>query len=287
MRNEIFNENNIYPHGEKFKEHFKDFYDSVFVSYLPFFKVENYLSKKNNYSSSEKITFEEAKKTIEVLKNIQNPNADIYNSNEDYPTSIEIYNNGEKVKWETIINQAKLKDASELNKALGTSIGALRKVFKKPELCEKLSSYTTENSIWHPTENYFDIFSKKAIYETFKLFNKNEIEIIDEFYENKILINLNELTEYEFIEKVDFNDYYIYSLDKEILFTIAFDSFYFLIATDKNKMEIIISENLFEGFLSNSETSDDWDYVPEELEKLLKIEKSQEENLIPKKWWQF
>ena len=77
MKNDIFKENNIYPNGEKIKEHFKDFYDSIFVAYLPFFKIENQKSKINNYKKLEKITFEEAKKEIEILNNISIPNAEI------------------------------------------------------------------------------------------------------------------------------------------------------------------------------------------------------------------
>jgi hypothetical protein len=273
---DIFKENNIYPHGGKIKEHFKGFYDSIFVAYLPFFKVKNQTSRKNNFKKSEKISFEEAKKEIEILNNIPTPNAEIYSySNEDYPTDIEIYDNGETVKWETIIKEAELKDATELNKALRTSLGALRPIFRKPELSDKLNVITTKNGIWYPTEGSFDVFSKLGIYKSFMLFNKSEIILVDEFFEDIKSININEITEYEFIEKFRQNDYYIYSSDKEILFTIDWDSFFFLIATDKNKMEKIISEKYFEGFLCDSETTHDWDYLPGELEQILKIEKKQ------------
>jgi hypothetical protein len=288
MRNDIFEEKNIYPNGVKIKEHYKDFYDSIFVAYLPFFKVENQKSKKNNYKKLEKITFEEAKREIEILNNIPIPNAEIYSySNEDYPTDIEIYENGKIIKWETIIKEAKFKDKTELNKALRTSIGALREIFKKPELSEKLNSFTTENYIWNPTEGTFDIFSKLGIYRTFKLFNKNEIIIVDEFFEDINSINIDKLSEYEFLEKIDFNDYYIYSSDKEILFTMEWDSFFFLIATDNNKMEEIISKKHFEGFLCDSETTHDWDYLPGELEQLLKIEKKLNSKSENQKWWKF
>jgi hypothetical protein len=288
MKNDIFKEKNIYPTGEKIKEHFRDFYDSVFVAYLPFFQVENHKSKTNNYKKLEKTTFAEAKKEVEILNNIQIPNAEIFSySNEDYPTDLEIFDNGKIVKWETIIKEAKLKDKTELNKALRTSIGALREIFKKPKLSEKLNSFTAENSIWNPTEGTFDVFSKLGIYRTFKLFNKNEIIIVDEFFEKIYSINIAEISEYEFLEKVDFNDYYIYSSDKEILFTIEWDSFFFLIATDNNKMERIVSTKYFEGFLCDSETAHDWDYLPGELEKILKIEKKQKLKSENKKWWQF
>jgi hypothetical protein len=105
---------------------------------------------------------------------------------------------------------------------------------------------------------------------------------VDEFYENSKSVNINKLSEYEFTEKVSYPDYYIYSVDKEILFTIECYSFFFLIATDKRKMDIINSENYFEGFLCDSETTHNWDYLNGELEQLLEVEKNQN-----KKWWKF
>lgn len=288
MKNDIFEEKNIYPHDEKIENHFKDFYNSVYVAFLPFFKIENHLSKNNNYKKSERITFEQAKKELDILKNIQESNAEIFSySNQDYPTTAEIYNNGEIVSWKNIVKEIDLKDITELNKALRTSIGALKKIFRKPELSEKLNTYTEKNNIWHPTEGNFDVFSKIGIYRIFKMFNKNEILIVDEFYENNNVITLNELTEYEFIEKIEYGDYYIYSVDKEILFTIEWDSFFFLIATDKNKMEKIIEAKYFEGFLCDSKTTHNWDYFDGELEELLEIEKKQKKITKNKNWWKF
>ena len=288
MKNDIFEEKNIYPHEEKIENHFKEFFNCVYVAFMPFFKIENQFSNNNNYKKSEKITFEQAKKELDILKKIQEPNAEIFSySNEDYPTTAEIYKSGKIVSWKSIVSEIDLKDSTELNKALRTSIGALREIFRKNELCEKLNNYTEENNIWHPTEGNFDVFSKIGIYRIFKMFNKNEILIVDEFYENKNTIYLNQLTEYEFLEKIGYDDYYIYSIDKEILFTIEWDSFFFLIATDKNKMEKIIKEKYFEGFLCDSKTTHNWDYLDGELEKLLEIEKNQKKKTQNKKWWKF
>jgi hypothetical protein len=234
---DIFNENKIYPHGGKIKDHFREFYDAVFIAYLPFLKVENH--------------------------------------HEEYPTDSELYNHGKIVNWETIVKDAKLKDTAELNTALRTLIGALRPIFRKPELSDKVNALIKKDNIRRPTEGYFDVFTRLGMYKSFKMFNKNEIMLVDEFFEEIKSINLKELTEYEFLEKFGHNDYYIFSSDKEILFTMDWDSFFFLIATDKNKMDRIIAANYFEGFLCDSETTHNWDYMPGELENLLKIEKEQ------------
>ena len=148
-----------------------------------------------------------------------------------------------------MIKGSGLKDNSELNKALRTSIGALRQVFRRPELTEKLNNYTSNQSIWHPTEGGFDTLSKVAIYKTFKLLDKNEVVVTDEFYETTSIFELDKLTAFDFTEKVSYKGYFIYSSDKELLFTIEWDSFFFLIATGQENMNKIISSKLFEGFL--------------------------------------
>ena len=99
-----------------------------------------------------------------------------------------------------------------------------------------------------------------AIHSAFKLLEKNQIMITDEFYENTSIVDLDRLTEYEFCDEIGGKDYYLYSADKEILFTIEWDSFFFLIATDHKKMDQLIASHLFEGFLCNENTDHYWEY---------------------------
>ena len=288
---DIFN-NNIYPHEGKIKDHFKDFYDSVFVAFLPFFQVDRQPTDKANLKKAKHITYEDAKQEMEFLKDIPKPNAEIYSySNNEYPTDKEIFEKGKAVVWSEIINGAGLNDFSELNKALRTSIGALRKVFQRPGLTEKVNDYTDSQNIWHPTEGGFDTLSKVAVYKTFKLLGKNQIIITDEFYETTSILDIDKLSDFEFTEKVSFKDYYLYSEDKKILFTIEWDSFFFLIATGQENMNKIISSNLFEGFVCNEKTEHNWDYEDGEIQKYLDIEERQKlltaKPTTKKQWWKF
>jgi hypothetical protein len=285
---DIFTDKNIYPHEGKIKDHFKDFYDTVFVAFLPFFQIDRQPTDKTNFKKSKQITFEEAKQEMDFLNNIPKPNAEIYSySNNEYPTDEEIYKIGKTITWATLIKGAGLADYSELNKALRTSIGAVRKIFQRPELTEKLNKFSDSQNIWHPTEGGFDTLSKVAIYKTFKLLGKNQIIVTDEFYETTSILELDNLSDFEFSEKVSFKDYYVYSVDKEVLFTIEWDSFFFLIATDLKKMQQIIEENLFEGFLCNDKTQHEWDYNEGELKSLLDIEEKQKIKTAQKQWWKF
>jgi len=288
--NDIFTDKNIYPHEGNIKEHFKDFYDTLFVSFLPFFQVDRQSTSETNLKKSKQITYEQALNEMEFLKDIPKQNAEIFSySNKDYPTDEEIFKTGKIIIWKTILKEAGLTDFSELNKALRTSIGAVRPIFQRPQLRDKLNNYTNRQSIWHPTEGCFDTFSKIAIYKTFKLLGKNQIVVTDELYETTSSIEIDQLTDFEFSEKIRHKDYYLYSIDKEILFTVEWDSFFFLIATEIKKMKQIIEQNLFEGFLCDEKTQHEWDYKEGEVQELLDLEEKQKisKTTTKKQWWKF
>ncbi len=287
--NDIF-QGNIYPHEGKIKAHFKDFYDQVFIAFLPFFKVDRQVNDSTNMKKSEQISLRQAEEKMDVLKAIQSTNSKVFSySNNDYPANGEIYNSGEIISWNKIVTGSELADFVELNIALKTSIGALRNSYARPELTEKLNNYTTSQKIWHPNEGSFDTLSKIAIYKTFQQFGKNQIIVTDEFYRTTSTLDLDKLTDFEFSEKVSYADYYLYSSDKEILFTIEWDSFFYLIATHNDKMKLILESNLFEGFLCDDKTEHGWYYAEDELQ-LLPDSVVKEDIMKAKKknqWWKF
>ena len=197
LMRDIYKENKLYPYDGKIIDHFKDIYDEVYISFLPFFKVDNY-----QYHSR------------------------------DFPSTAEIHENGKAVSWDSVVKGTGLRDFSELNQSLRTSIGALRNVFMRQDLADKLDGFITKQNIWPPEPGDFDMFSKISIYKCFKSLNKNKIIFTDEFYQHSSIINLSDLTAYEFSEEIGCRDCYIYSEDKEILFSIDWYSFFFIIAMD-------------------------------------------------------
>jgi hypothetical protein len=286
---DIFTDYKIYPHEGKIKEHFKDFYDSVYIALLPFFQIDRQPAIPTNLSKSIIISYEEAKKKLDFLNNIPPFNAHIYShSNKDYPIEEEVFLSGKIITWDKVYKKSGLANYSELNKALKTSIGSLRQVFQRQDLAKKMINYSAKHNIWHPTEGGFDILSKISIYKAFKLLGKNEIVVSDD-YESTSILELDRLTEFEFSKKVTFQDCYIYSKDKEVLFTIEWDSFFFLIASDNEKMKEIVEANLFEVFLCDEQTQHNWDYSEEELQVLLDLEERAKTTkpLTKKKWWEF
>lgn len=273
---------NLYPEEETpLREHYSN-YDNVYVGLLPFIKLE----KENNKASSSKkvISLKEAQEKDDILKELKDySNMTIYSSNDDYPSDEEIIEKGQPILWKEIINNTKIEDERALNKALMTSIGAYHKKLRRQDFLNYLNDYSEKNDIWHPTEGSFGYFTKISIYRTLREAGINSVEIVDEFYEEKKSLKLSDLTESEFCNKVGFKDYYIYTKDKSILFSIGWDFFFYFIAIKEDTFSKQLIENHFEGFWASKKDSHLWTWEEGEIDRLMNEKKNKEKK---ENWWQ-
>ena len=238
---------------------------------MPFFKLDKEHCDTN--SSKKVISIEEAREQDEIFEKIENySNMTIYSSNECYPTDEEITQNGKKVTWKEVIQNTKLNNNKELNKALMTSIGAFKKKLQREDLLEILNQYSDKNNFWHPTEGTFDFFTKSSIFEILKSNGISKVYVEDEFYENKKTIDLNDLTKNDFCDKIDFKDYYIYDKNKSILFAISWDYFFFFVAINERVFSKETIETKLEGFWADEKCSHLWTWEEGEIDRLLNSE---------------
>lgn len=278
---DIYKEHKLYPNEEEsILSNFEGFYDCAFIAYLPFFRTKEHDFEKASVQKSHQISFEELKADDEVFANLSNLNADIYSyENNEYPEDKTIFENAEIVSWREVKAGANFTDYAELYKALKTSIGSYRKVFERIDLREKLNAFTEKEQIFHPSEGNFEVLSKIEIYNALKGLGKNEFVVIDEFYDSEKELNLNFINLKEFVEKVEYKDYYIYAKDKSILFTIDWDSFFYIICSNKKTIDEILNKSKIEGFFCTSETKHTWEWNEEEFLKLLKSETQPEKEM--------
>jgi len=264
----VIENKHLYPDDETpVLKHYSEF-DNVYIGLLPFFKLDK--ENCDTYSSKKIISIEEVRKKNKIFEKIGNhSNVTIYSSNECYPTDEEISQNGKKVTWNEIIQNTKLKDLKELNKALMTSIGAYKKKLQREDLLEILNQYTEKGNIWHPQEGEFDFFTKSSIFKILKSNGINKIDVEDEFYQNQKTINLNALTQIDFCKKIDYDDYYIYDKNNSILFAISWDYFFFFIAINEKVFSKESIETNFEGFWADEKTNHLWTWEEGEIERLL------------------
>ena len=277
----IIEDKKIYP-DEKVPvlEHYKENFDSVKICFLPFFQI-NLETNVSSRKSSKQISFEELKSKDGLFKNISGVNAEIYESNENYPKASKIIESGEIINWGKVISKTDLENYKEINRALRTSIGAYKKPLRRFDLLNKLEKYTEENKIWFPIEGQFDTFTKIGIYKLLNKLNKNIVYVIDEFYEEKKELDISNLTEVEFVEQIKFKDYYIYAKDKSILFAISWDDFFYFLATKKENLKTVDEILEIEGFIANNTDSHLWDWEEGEIEMLLNKAK----NIKNVPWW--
>jgi hypothetical protein len=262
---------NLYPDEETpVLKHYSEF-DGVYVGLMPFFKLEKEHCDTN--SSKKVISIEEAREQDEIFEKIENySNMTIYSSNECYPTDEEITQNGKKITWKEVIQNSKLNDNKELNKALMTSIGAFKKKLQREDLLKILNQYSEKNNYWHPTEGTFDFFTKSSIFEILKSNGISKVDVEDEFYENKKTIDLNDLTKNDFCDKIDFKDYYIYDENKSILFAISWDYFFFFVAINERVFSKETIETKLEGFWADEKCTHLWTWEEGEIDRLLNSE---------------
>ncbi|MCY7375334.1 MAG: DUF2711 family protein [Pyrinomonadaceae bacterium] len=276
---DIFIKKLFYPDFEtSFLNHFKGFYDSVFIAFSPFFKLANNEIENPSVQKSHQITYEQLKSEVKEFAKIPEFKAKIFSQkNENYPDDKAIAESGKIITWQEIKEKALFKDFGEINKALKTSIGGYREVFEKSKLLEKLNFVTEKEQIFHPNEGNFAPLVKIQIYKTLKYLNKTEILVIDEYLETEKELDLNTISLDEFVEKVKVKDYYIYPKDKSILFSIDWDSFFFIICSNQPSINEVIKAGNFEGFSCLDTTEHSWEFTKEETLSLLELEKQMKE----------
>jgi hypothetical protein len=248
---DIFNENKLYPNEDaSLIEHYSGYFDHVFIGLIPFIKILNHSLK------------------------------------DGYPNDQKILKDGFSIGWTQIIENTDIENFKDLNKALMTSIGAFKKVYERQDLLKRLNKFLETQTIWEPNEGTFDIFIKKEIYNICKSYNLNTIIIQDEFYDNSKKINLINLSCNDFIEIIDYKDYHIFTSNKEILFTIDWDFFFFFVAINSSKIDRSIIEKSFEGFWANKSDTHSWTWKKGEVESILHdLTKSQKTSWWNKDWW--
>jgi hypothetical protein len=129
------------------------------------------------------------------------------------------------------------------------------------------------------------------IFNAFQILNKKKIVIEEEFRLNKREVDITIINQKHFAEAVYAKDYFIYDVDKEVLFAIDWDDFFFLICSNGKNVETIVNTLDFDGFYCNDRTEAAWEFTREEIEIGLQKEKLQVETQKAatfskkKPWW--
>lgn len=264
----IFKKQKFYPSEETpIKDQYAGTFDSVFLSFIPFFKIDERHLSKSSFQRNHQITYAQFKSANPDLNLPENTSRDIYsNDNPDYPTDDEIRQYGSVVTWSDVLSGVGFESFAEIDRALGTTIGHYKAVFARQDLADRLLQYAENSRTFLPENGTFDVFSKRAILKAFRELGKTTLVIHNEFLDKKTALDIAELTDEEFCNKIDYKDYYIHDIEENLLFAIDWDDFFFLISTSTEMMERVLADGTFEGFHCDDSMKINWELGGDELQ---------------------
>ncbi len=268
----VIKEKNIYPdYDTPLQKHFGKKFNHIQICFLPFFRIPKKINKTNkgSVSISEKEAITELGSIKGLKEALKGKKFNIYTTNRDYPKQEVILKEGLRFNWKDILSNSNFKSYREINRALKISIGSYKRKLLRQDLQIELELFTKKENLWYPIEGRFDAISKSNIYDILEVLGITRIYTSDEFYENIIPLEITNLKRLDFISSINFDVKYIYSENQDLLFAIDWDSFFFLTVTNKEYHKKIKSLDILDGFLTDRNTTHNWDWETGEINRLL------------------
>jgi hypothetical protein len=266
---DIFIDKQLYPRNETpLLEHYRGYYDSVFIALLPFFRIQGKSYQDGSVQKSRQTSWQEIAAILDLPRKILQSTVEVYAyDNENYPSDKEIIEHGIVVPWTAMKDNSGFESIDAIYQALKTSIGSYKAEFRRPDLADQLKAFTRQEQIWNPVEGSFDPISKKRIYKSLEILGELDINVFNEIYETTTQFDLREVSLNEFEEKLGHNEKFIYAVDRSILFAIEWDSFFFVICSSRSNIDKIVEACGFEGFFCTEATDQWWEFPPEVLKR--------------------
>ena len=167
---------------------------------------------------------------------------------------------GRPIRWSEVAAVTGIPNFSALNRALLTSIGALKPEFQDSKSAELLRSYCRANRVFMPTEGAIQPMMERGIAALLKTAGLDRAELASEFDATGVDVNVSEL-EVDAPWEIAGNPRSIsriYAPDRSLLVAVDWDSFFTLIAGTHERLRRSEVESAFEGFPCSSETRHDW-----------------------------
>lgn len=161
--------------------------------------------------------------------------------------------------WKEIQMLAGFKDINQLDIALRTSIGGLRREYENKKDADILSQLAELHDFWFPSEGNFQDTLKNKMLKSLQDQGHHYMYMGDEWgFERKRsyiqeVIDGKDNTLLEYGPEMNW-----YTTNNEILYTTHWDSHFTLLCSDKNTVENILAKHPFEGFYCNEKTDIYW-----------------------------
>lgn len=169
---------------------------------------------------------------------------------------------GLKVSWRAMCQQVGFTDHCELDRALRTSIGGLRRDLAAPTTSDRLVSYCSEHHIFLPTEGRFEPVLQSSLATMFRQAGCESVIVGNGFDDDERLVPTSVLEKRDLWDgRPELPQYGVSRLiapDRSLFAWVHWDSFYTLILGTTEAFRDGKVSRLFEGFWCSEKTNTYW-----------------------------
>jgi len=248
-----------YPSYDRpFLESWNGRFEAVFVALHPFFRMPDVDPVKDGYfttpfatSTVGKDAFEEAErergpKTTEFLK--RGTGGTRLLASIGYPE--DGWETAQRITWAEVADQSGLGSREEVGTALLALIGALRE--PHPEKVAALVRYCEQTRTFPPAEGRFEELHLRPFLDLLGRAGSSAVLFQEEF-DNEPVLSLT------FAEAADRPwRGSLYSPDKSVLIVVDWDSYFTLVAGNRELLEPWIRDHAVDGFFADETTTHHW-----------------------------
>ena len=173
---------------------------------------------------------------------------------EKWPSKQELIEGVSPVSWKEIIELTALNSIDEVDIALRTSIGGLKKKFENEKLSNILCQLTESDNIIHPSEGDVSPLIENTVYDSLQAIGQEWLWVGDEFCTERKLTWIEDLKGCNEAP----SHACFFTPDKKVLITTHWDSHFSFLCSSKSTIEQILKYGEFEGFYCTSETEVYW-----------------------------
>lgn len=248
-----------YPGYDKpFLKSWNGRFEAVFVALHPFFRMpgvdpinDGYIATPYASSAAGKTAFEAAERerspaATEFLK--RGTGGSRLLASIGYPE--DGWDAAQRVTWAEVADQSGLGSREEVGTALLALIGALREPYS--EEVARLVRYCEQTRTFPPREGRFEDLHLGLFLDLFRRVGSQAVQLQEEF-DDQPVVNMT----FEEAAVLPWRGS-LYSPDKSVLIVVDWDSYFTLVAGDRELLEPWIRDHAVDGFFADEATTHNW-----------------------------
>jgi hypothetical protein len=176
---------------------------------------------------------------------------------------------GVALSWNEVGKAVGFTNFADLNRALLTSIGALKTEYQDQTGAELLSRYCSSERIFPPSEGNFQASMQQNLSRVFRDSGVDRVEVAGEFDEEASPLKIDLLHSRQpwcSIDRIPHRAGRIFAADRSLLIVVDWDSFFTLICGKAERLQSIPVAELFEGFWCSPDTRHSWWLQPTDVQ---------------------